>query len=95
MHLMGWDHPRGTSLVERLENARLYPLTLLHSLSKKEKKLLIDNNLILAEEILVNTHLLVSIGLDEPKIRKVIKECRDLHEGVEPGNRGIVEQANS
>jgi hypothetical protein len=92
MHLMGWDHPRGSSLVERLENARLYPLTLLHSLSKKEKKLLIDNKLILAEEIFENTRLLASIGLDEPRIRKVIKECKALHEGVEQGNRGTVEQ---
>jgi len=82
MHLMGWDHPRGSSLVERIENVRLYPLTLLHSLTQKEKKQLIDNNLILAEEIIVNTQLLVTIGLKESKIRKVIKECRELHEGM-------------
>jgi hypothetical protein len=78
LNLMGWDHPRGTSLVGRIENAGLYPLTLLHALSKKEKLELIERKLILADEIIENPGILYSIGLDDSRIRKVEAECRDL-----------------
>jgi hypothetical protein len=81
LNLMGWDHPRGYSLVERVENARIYPLTILHSLTKKEKTELIVQKLVLVSEIADNPGVLYSAKLSDSRIRKVIAECRDiLHE---------------
>jgi hypothetical protein len=87
LQVLGWDHPRGSSLVERLEQARLYPLTVLHGLTKKEKDKLLDQRIVLADELFDDPKVLSAIGLNDDRIRKVLKECRDLHDGNHDSQR--------
>ncbi len=80
MHLMGWKYPRKDSLERNIEQFRLYPVTMLHSLSKHAIKALLDNKVVLVKTLAGMTpHDLSEKALIPlPKAKKVLKEAQAL-----------------
>lgn len=58
MNLISWDYPEGDSLSDWLDESKLYPLTVLTSLTKAQKNYLLSNNLIICQDILEHQDLL-------------------------------------
>lgn len=77
--LLSWDYPKNNGISKNIDQYRLYPITTLTTLTKREKKLLIENGIILTQELLVATHKLKQLEFSATKIEKVISEAQKLY----------------
>ncbi|WP_347174936.1 restriction endonuclease [Polaribacter uvawellassae] len=78
LHLLSWDYPVNNGLKANIDTHALYPITTLTTLSKKEKHLLIENDVILVKELLVASNKMKQIGLSDVKINRVINEVKKM-----------------
>lgn len=76
MYLLAWDYPINGNLPDRIRLSGLYPISCLCSLTKKEKQLLLDQEVVLCRQILESPKLLIHIN--QRKRHKVLKECKEL-----------------
>jgi len=78
LYLLGWDFPKKGNLKERIELAGLHPLTCLTTLTKREKRQLLDRKIVLCKEVCYDEKLLEDAGVPSGRIGKVMKEARQL-----------------
>ena len=76
--LLSWNYPKENSLQERVERVRLFPITVLTSLSKGQKQELLVRGVILCRELVDKRNILRSIGVSSRKVELVIKEANRL-----------------
>lgn len=72
--LMSWDYPEGKSLKHFIDRSGLHPLTSLHSISKSDKRKLLDKGIVLCSEIEENKQILFDSGLTQNQVSKILNE---------------------
>jgi hypothetical protein len=80
--LISWDFPRGDGLRERVDRAGLHPVTCLTSLSLKEKRRLLDKEIVLCRDLCDKPQVLTEIGIRENKIAKILEEADEICYGI-------------
>ena len=78
LHLISWDYPDQGSLRERIDLAGLYPVTCLHTLTHREKKQLLDQDIVMCRELYTNISLLTDTGVSGTRLTKIRKELEML-----------------
>lgn len=78
LSLISWNYPKNNTLHDRIEAARIYPITVLSSLSQKQKQVLLQKGAILCKDVIKKPHLLKEIGLSSKKINTTLTEAREL-----------------
>lgn len=78
LHLLGWDFPKGNSLKDIIEKEKLYPLTVLKQLLKREKQQLLEQGFVLCIEILNKPEILAPFELSRPKHKALMKELKEI-----------------
>lgn len=78
LRLMGWDYPKKASLKEMVEEAGLFPITVITGLNRKQKQQLLNQNIVLCRTLCHNPGLLSQLGLDQKKHNKVMEEINEL-----------------
>lgn len=78
LRLMSWAYPFHGSLKDKIELSGLYPLTCLNSLKKKEKKVLLDQGVVMAKELLYNPVLLNDFRMSPYRLKTVLGEIKEL-----------------
>lgn len=78
LKLLGWDHPFGKGLKDRIDHQRIYPITCLTSLTNVEKQKLLELEVVLCSELLKRTDLLKSIGIKTIRTATVLNEANQL-----------------
>lgn len=73
--LLSWDYPRGKGLQERIEQSGLYPVTVLTSLSTKDKRQLLESGTLLCSELLRRPEILQLMSLSGGKRAAILKEA--------------------
>jgi len=76
--LLSWNYPKDNGISKKIDQYGLYPITTLTSLTKKEKTILIEEDIILIQDILVATNKLKQLRFSAPKIEKVYSEAQEL-----------------
>jgi Holliday junction resolvase-like predicted endonuclease len=76
LHLVSWDYPSQGSLRERIDISGLHPITVLHSLTKREKQLLLDKGIVLCRMLSVEN--IAAVGVSGNRSRKILKEAYSL-----------------
>lgn len=76
--LLGWDHPFGKGLKDRIDHHQLYPITCLTSLTTSEKQKLLNLEIVLCSELLKKTELLKSIGIKTIRAATIQNEASNL-----------------
>ncbi|MFT6053229.1 MAG: hypothetical protein ACJAXB_000923 [Candidatus Endobugula sp.] len=76
MKTMSWASPEKGSLKERIEISGLYPISCLLSLSKTEKQVLLNEDIVLCRQLIDSPKAIEFI--DQRKRKKVLKECEIL-----------------
>ncbi len=76
--LVSWDYPKRGSLKERIDLSGLHPITCLTTLSRKEKKALLEEGRVLCRELCEDPKALSAVGVDSKKQKKVLEEVREL-----------------
>lgn len=80
VQLLSWDYPEGNSIKNRVDFAGLYPLTCLTTLTKAEKKTLLDKGCILVKDLVKDEGVLDGLRLSKTKERKILEEAQALIE---------------
>ena len=78
LKLVSWDYPENTSLRDRINKSGLFPLTALTILTKNEKSRLLDKGIVLCKELYEDSKHLNEIGIDKPRINKILTDIKDL-----------------
>lgn len=81
--LLGWSYPYQGNLYDRIVATGLYPITVLTTLKKAEKRLLIDQGIVTADQVRSHRDALRAAGLPAERIGSVIAEVETLLSGVE------------
>jgi hypothetical protein len=76
--MIGWNYPPKGNLNDMIIEAKLHPLTCLVSLNGREKKMLLDQGVVLCKTIFENQQLLSDIGLSPEESKKVLEEIDQL-----------------
>jgi hypothetical protein len=87
LKMISWDHPRGDrkkdNLYSLIGETGLHPITCLTTISKADKKKLMENNIVLCRSIRKNTSLLETHGISSDNIPKILDEINTL---CQPGS---------
>lgn len=78
LQLMSWDYPENNGIKQNVDQFALYPITTLTTLTKHEKHLLIEKNVILTKELYESSYLLEKIGISPLRIKRVLDEVKNL-----------------
>lgn len=78
LNLLSWDYPEESSIKRRVDNAGLYPITCLTTVTKNEKDILLKQGCILVKDILGDEALLDSLYCGPRKKRRIIQEATEL-----------------
>lgn len=76
LKLISWDYPAQGSLKQRIDVSGLHPITVLNSLTKKEKQEILNKDIVLCRNL--KTEHLIDIGFRENRIGKIMKEISSL-----------------
>ena len=76
MGVVSWSYPQNESLRDLTEKERLYPVTILSSLSESQKQILLENHTVLVKQILNNKDCLDLLGVQTDKIEQIIEEAK-------------------
>lgn len=75
MGVVSWSYPQNESLRDLIEEFKLYPITMLTSLSQPQRQMLLDNHIVLVKNICKNKDSLDVLGVQEDKRNSIIKEA--------------------
>lgn len=78
LHLLSWDYPENNGIKHNVDEFALYPITTLTTLTKREKDLIIENNIILTEELYESKFILKKIGVSELRQKRILNEIKNL-----------------
>jgi hypothetical protein len=73
--MLSWDYPYEEGLKELIDRVNVHPITCLSSLSKKDKRRLLEIDVILCKQIFEDKQLLKMADIDTRKINRVYKEA--------------------
>jgi hypothetical protein len=78
LYLLGWNHPKGDSLRERIDRAGLHPLTCLTHLRKAEKQQLLREGHVVVADLQARPRLFDPLRLSGPRLAQVRREVDQL-----------------
>ncbi len=76
--LLSWNYPINNGISKNIDKYGLYPITTLTSLTKREKTVLIEKNIILTQDILTAKHKLKQLQFSTSKIKRILSEAQEL-----------------
>lgn len=76
--LLSWDYPHKGNLKERIDSSGLHPVTCLTSLSSKDKKYLLEHDVVLCKDLLLRQNILAQLGKSSGQQKKIIEEATGL-----------------
>lgn len=78
LDLLGWEYPAKNNLHDKVVAARLYPITALTSLSKREKTALLNENKVLCNTLRADGEVLERVGIRGRRADAVLEEVGAL-----------------
>ncbi|HUY62839.1 MAG TPA: ATPase [Candidatus Paceibacterota bacterium] len=78
VELLGWGYPHDNTLFMRMSRAKVYPVTTLTSLTRSEKRILIEQGTVSVDEIVENRRTLDSLRLSPEKVGTLLAEAEGL-----------------
>lgn len=78
VELLGWDYPQEHDLHELIDETKLYPVTALESLNKKQKVALLQERVVLCNTLPNSSAALARVGIVGKKADKVLEEVGAL-----------------
>ncbi len=79
--LLSWDYPKENNLHDRIQKAKVYPVSVLQSISTTQKRALIDRGVIVCSDIIDKPHLLRYAHLSPKRMEQEIAEAESLTSG--------------
>tara|TARA_R110001583_G_scaffold61148_1_gene181054 strand:- start:13950 stop:14804 length:855 start_codon:yes stop_codon:yes gene_type:complete len=78
LQLLAWNYPQNKGLKHLVESMKLYPITILHKLTKKGKLFLIKRGIVTCAQLLKDLTLIEELGLTKNKQNALIEELKSI-----------------
>ncbi len=78
IRMIGWNYPPVGNLHDMIIESKLHPLTCLVTLNGREKKALLDKEIVLCKTVLENPEVLDIIDVTDAKRKKILDEIEAL-----------------
>ncbi|HCY40665.1 MAG TPA: ATP-binding protein [Prolixibacteraceae bacterium] len=78
LHLLGWDYPNGNGLKELIERLKIYPITILSNLTKKEIQHLLNQDIITCSQLKSKPEVLDALQLSKTKYNALTNEINEI-----------------
>lgn len=78
LKLLGWDFPAGNGLKELMERNRVFPVTVLEQLTKKQKTRLLELDVFTCKQLQDKPEVLAEFGLSSRKTRQLTEELEQI-----------------
>lgn len=78
LKLMSFDYPVDGSLQDKIIEYSLYPITILTTLTKEEKRKLIEKDIVLCQTLHNENRALKELGVDKDRIYEILEEVSTL-----------------
>lgn len=82
LKLVSWDYPHNNSVADQINKHGLYPITTLTTISKKDIQKLLEKGYVLCKDICSNPNVLVEVGIDRAKHKKIMQNAKELSEYI-------------
>ena len=76
LRMISWDYPEKGSLKDRIDLSGLHPITALQALTKREKEMLLEKNIVLCRDI--TGQALEKAGIKSSRFRKILREAEEI-----------------
>jgi hypothetical protein len=76
LQMISWDYPLKGSLRERIDMSGLHPVTALHTMTKKEKQSILENDLVLCRDL--DRAALEKAGIKPSRMSQILAEAKAL-----------------
>ncbi len=74
--LISWDFPAEKNLQSWMEGTSYHLITALSSASKRDKQMLLENDIVLCRDVIEKHQEILELGISEPNLRKMTKEAK-------------------
>ncbi len=74
MKVISWSYPEGNGLRDMIERLHLYPVTMLSSLTSAQKRILLNNHIVMCREIHEDNSLIDTLYLSRQSHQNVLSE---------------------
>ena len=78
LSLLSWDYPLNNNLHDRIQRVRVYPITVLQSLSNAQAATLIAHDAILCQDIVTRPQVLRHLHISRKKTESILAEASEL-----------------
>jgi hypothetical protein len=78
LKMLSWDYPRNNSLKDLIERDRIFPVTTLVNLTKKQKVMLAQKGIVLCRQLLEIPEEISLLGLTSSQQKKLEEELEEL-----------------
>lgn len=76
--LLGWDYPEDNALKDLIEREKIFPVTILKNLTKEQKHLLMEREIVTCDQLAGEPALLKNLGLSKKKQQSVAEELEEI-----------------
>ncbi len=78
LNLLSWDFPKNNNLHDRIQRNKIYPITVLQSLTNNQISVLIDHGIIICRDLLENPEVLRYLHITISKHKAVLAEVDSI-----------------
>lgn len=78
LSMLSWNYPKSNNLHDRIQRAKIYPVTVLSSLSSAQAMILLDNKIILCKDLVSDPTHLHHLHVSREKTEAILQEAREL-----------------
>ncbi len=78
VNMIGWNYPTKGNLHDLIEETGLHPLTCLTTLSGREKKILLEKEIVTCKNLKTKISVLKDLQLTDGRIQRVLKEIEEV-----------------
>jgi hypothetical protein len=80
LKLLSWNYPVDNGINKHIDSYGLYPVTTLTTLTKREKDLIMENDIILVSELVNSSAILDKLEFSPVRKKRILKEAESLIE---------------
>jgi len=78
LNLLGWDYPYGNGLKNLIEKYKIYPITILHNLTKQHVTFLLEKEIVTCNQLAAKLNVLDELHLTKRRIKRLKAELKEI-----------------
>lgn len=78
MKMIGWNYPKDRGVEVLIEETGLHPVTCLTTIDANDKRMILENNVVLVQDLPSQINLLEKLGIKDKKLDDLLKEVEEL-----------------